>query len=153
MIARPRRPREARGLSFAADLGPAPVRGDAALLERLVDNLIDNAVRYASADSVVTVAVGADPGGVTLRVANSGEVIAPDELSHLFERFYRRGTSRSRNDGGAGLGMAIVAAVAEAHGGTATAAGPARRRAHRHGHAARGGKTCAHGGRSGDCLR
>ncbi len=124
VIARRTPAARARGLSFAADLGPAPVRGDAALLERLVDNLIDNAVRYASADSVVTIAVGADPGGVTLRVANSGEVIAPDELSHLFERFYRRGTSRSRNDGGAGLGLAIVAAVAEAHGGTATAAGP-----------------------------
>jgi hypothetical protein len=116
---------QARGLSLAVDLRPAPMRGDAALLERLVDNLVDNAVRYASADSVVTIAVGAAPGGVALSVANAGEVIAPDELSHLFERFYRRGTSRSRNDGGAGLGLAIVAAVAEAHGGTATAAGPA----------------------------
>jgi signal transduction histidine kinase len=118
---------EARGLAFALELEPAAVEGDRALLERLVDNLIDNAVRYASADSVVSVsvAVAGRREAVTLRVANAGEVIAADELSHLFERFYRRGTSRSRNDGGAGLGMAIVTAVAEAHGGTATAAGPA----------------------------
>ena len=114
-----------RGLSFALDLQPAAVQGDRALLERLVDNLIDNAVRYAGADSVVAVAVGERPDGAMLRVANSGEVIDPDELPRLFERFYRRGTSRSRNDGGAGLGMAIVAAVAEAHGGAAAAAGPA----------------------------
>ena len=114
-----------RGLSFALDLQPAAVQGDRALLERLVDNLIDNAVRYAGADSGVAVAVGERPDGAMLRVANSGEVIDPDELPRLFERFYRRGTSRSRNDGGAGLGMAIVAAVAEAHGGAAAAAGPA----------------------------
>jgi signal transduction histidine kinase len=114
-----------RGLSFALDLQPAAVQGDRALLERLVDNLIDNAVRYAGADSVVAVAVGERPDGAMLRVANSGEVIDPDELPRLFERFYRRGTSRSRNDGGAGLGMAIVAAVAEVHGGAAAAAGPA----------------------------
>ena len=56
---------------------PAAVRGDAALLERLVDNLVDNSVRYASAGSVVTIAVGGDPGGVMLRVSNAGEAIDP----------------------------------------------------------------------------
>ena len=116
---------EARGLSFALDLQAAPVSGDRALLERLVDNLMGNAVRYAPPDSVVAIAVGRRPDGATLRVANAGEVIGPDELPHLFERFYRRGTSRSRKDGGAGLGLAIVAAVAQAHGGAASAASPA----------------------------
>jgi signal transduction histidine kinase len=116
---------QARGLSFALDLREAPVQGDRALLERLVDNLVGNAVRYAGADSVVTVEVGRRPDGAVLRVANAGEVIGPDELPRLFERFYRRGTSRSRRGGGAGLGLAIVAAVAEAHGGTASAASPA----------------------------
>jgi signal transduction histidine kinase len=62
---------------------------------------------------------------VTLRIANGGEVIPREEVPHLFERFYRRGTSRSRGEGGSGLGMAIVAAVSEAHGGSVTAEGPA----------------------------
>jgi signal transduction histidine kinase len=62
---------------------------------------------------------------VTLRVANSGEVIPADEVPHLFERFYRRGASRSRREGGSGLGMAIVSAVTEAHGGSVAAAGQA----------------------------
>jgi signal transduction histidine kinase len=116
---------EARGLSFALDLQAAPVQGDRALLERLVDNLVGNAVRYASADGVVAVAVGRRPDGALLRVANAGEAIGPDELSRLFERFYRRGTSRSRHSGGSGLGLAIVAAVAQAHGGAAVAESPA----------------------------
>ncbi len=62
-------------------------------------------------------------GRVTLRIANSGEVIPAEEVPHLFERFYRRGTSRNRREGGSGLGMAIVAAVAEAHGGSVGAEG------------------------------
>ena len=115
----------ARGLSFASDLQAATVNGDRALLERLLDNLVGNAVRYATADSVVTVQVVGRPDGATFRVANAGETIAPDEVPRLFERFYRRGTSRSRYSGGSGLGLAIVAAVAEAHGGTALADSPA----------------------------
>ena len=115
---------EARGLSFALDLQAAPVEGDPALLERLVDNLVGNAVRYATAGGVVTVEAAPRPDGATLLVANAGEVIDPDELPRLFERFYRRGTSRNRDDGGSGLGLAIVAAVAEVHGGVAAAASP-----------------------------
>ena len=61
---------------------------------------------------------------MTLQVANEGEVIGPDEVPRLFERFYRRGTSRSRRTGGSGLGLAIVAAVAEVHGGAVAATAP-----------------------------
>ena len=115
---------EERELSFAANLEPVEVQGDRALLERLVENLIDNAVKYAKEGSVIEASVATAPQTVSLRIATAGEVIGPDELPRLFERFYRLGTSRSRNDGGAGLGMAIVAAVAETHGGSATADGP-----------------------------
>jgi len=69
------------------DARPSAVSGDQALLERLVDNLIDNAVRYAPSGSVVRVRVDADDGKVTLRVANAGEVISPEEVPRLFERF------------------------------------------------------------------
>jgi len=116
---------DARGLTFQVDAQPSSVLGDEALLERLADNLVDNAVHYASPGSAieVTTTVGAD-GQATLLVANEGEVISPDEVPRLFERFYRRGTSRSRRSGGAGLGLAIVAAVAEVHGGAVSAEAP-----------------------------
>ena len=113
-----------KGIDLVIDARPSAVSGDQALLERLVDNLIDNAVRYAPSGSVVRVRVDADDGKVTLRVANAGEVISPEEVPRLFERFYRRGTSRSRRTGGSGLGLAIVAAVAEVHGGVVSAEAP-----------------------------
>jgi signal transduction histidine kinase len=116
---------EARGLTFALALEPTPVEGDRALLERLIDNLVGNAVRYALPDSLVRVDTDRHPDGAVLRIANSGEVIGPDELPHLFERFYRRGTSRGRDSGGSGLGLAIVAAVADVHGGSYAAEAPA----------------------------
>ena len=111
--------------AFGVTDAPAVTLGDAALLERLVDNLVDNAVRYATPGSVVRVAVGADASGrITLQVANEGDVIDPDEVPRLFERFYRRGTSRNRRTGGSGLGLAIVAAVADVHGGGVAATAP-----------------------------
>jgi signal transduction histidine kinase len=116
---------EARGLTFALALEPTPVEGDRALLERLVDNLVGNAVSYSPPDSLVRVDTDRRPDGAVLRIANSGEVVGPDELPHLFERFYRRGTSRGRDSGGSGLGLAIVAAVADVHGGSYAAQAPA----------------------------
>jgi signal transduction histidine kinase len=116
---------DARGIRLSVDAQPSIVSGDDALLERLADNLVDNAVRYASPGSVVHVKVSVEPGDqVALRVANEGDVISPDEVPRLFERFYRRGTSRSRRSGGSGLGLAIVAAVAEVHDGAVSAKAP-----------------------------
>jgi signal transduction histidine kinase len=115
-----RRARE-RGLTLRLDLEPAVVMGEAALLERLVDNLISNAVQYAPEDSTVAVNIRHDDGWTTLSVANGGEVISQTELPRLFERFYRRERSRSRRAGGSGLGLAIVAAIAKAHGGSVAA--------------------------------
>ena len=114
-----------RGLSIRVAAEPATVLGDEALLERLADNLVDNAVRYASAESVIQMTVAVAPGGLlTLSVANEGDIISPDEVPRLFERFYRRGASRDRRTGGSGLGLAIVAAVADVHGGGVSATAP-----------------------------
>jgi signal transduction histidine kinase len=139
-VERSRRAAQARHVAFDVRLQPATVSGDAPLLEHLVDNLLDNAVRYSPEGGVVAVEVRGDsanggagalrgdaaPGGdVTLQVSNGGEVIDPQELPRLFERFYRRGTSRSRATGGSGLGLAIVAAVADVHGGRVEAQAPA----------------------------
>ena len=113
-----------RRITLVVDARPALVSGDHALLDRLVDNLVDNAVRYSPDGATVRVEAGRDGGRVTLRVTNDGEVISPGEVPRLFERFYRRGTSRSRKSGGSGLGLAIVAAVAEIHGGSVAASAP-----------------------------
>jgi signal transduction histidine kinase len=113
-----------RALTVSLDVRPVWVLGEAALLERLADNLIGNAVQYSPQGAGITVEAGRDGASALLRVANGGDVIDESEVGRLFERFYRRDRSRSRRGGGSGLGLAIVAAIAEAHGGTATAEAP-----------------------------
>jgi signal transduction histidine kinase len=99
----------------------APIDGDSALLERLIENLLTNALRYNQLGGFVAVALERDAGIVRLAVANSGPPVAPDVVARLFEPFFRSDDSRSRDSGGAGLGLSIVAAVASAHGGETTA--------------------------------
>jgi heavy metal sensor kinase len=117
------RPRaEGRGVAVALDgsnAGAAAVDPD--LLRRALDNLLENALRYAPAQSTVTVRVERDDGWVEIEVLDEGPGFPPEFLPHAFERFRRADDARSRADGGAGLGLGIVLAVARAHGGTATA--------------------------------
>ncbi len=120
-IARHKPAADARGLTFSTDLRPTAITGDPALLESLVDNLIDNAVRYAPQGEAIAVATLRDGAVARLHVENGGETVRVDDLSRLFERFYRPETSRSRAKGGSGLGLAIVAAVAKVHGGSVRA--------------------------------
>jgi signal transduction histidine kinase len=98
----------------------APTSGDAVLLERLVHNLVDNAVNYNLPQGgwvQVTSATGPD-GRAVLQVRNTGPVVPPYELPGLFEPFRRLGTDRlAAASPGAGLGLSIVRAVARAHGG------------------------------------
>ena len=96
--------------------GAAPVRGDAALLERLAANLAENAVRHNVAGGVAELeaGVGAD-GSALLRVENSGPVIPEEALARLAQPFER--LDRAAPTPGSGLGLSIVRAVAEAHGG------------------------------------
>jgi len=97
---------------------------DTELLRRALDNLIDNALRYAPVGSTVDVASApAGPGWVGINVADRGPGFPEEFLPHAFERFRRASDARGTDDGGGtGLGLAIALAVAEAHGGTATAA-------------------------------
>ncbi|GAA2168743.1 MULTISPECIES: sensor histidine kinase [Glycomyces] len=102
----------------------APTRGEPVLLERLAQNLVENAVRYnTDEDGWVRVTTRRDGDASILEVANSGPVVPAFEVEGLFEPFRRLGTERlATASKGAGLGLSIVRAIAKAHGGEATAA-------------------------------
>jgi signal transduction histidine kinase len=97
----------------------APVVGDATLLRQLVMILLDNAVKFTAGGGSVRVRVGAPNGRPALVVEDTGIGIAPEQLPHVFERFYRGDPARSRTTGstadGAGLGLAIAKWIADAH--------------------------------------
>ncbi|MET7488062.1 ATP-binding protein [Streptomyces sp. NPDC005538] len=109
------------GPRVEARLESAPVLGDPQLIERLVVNLTDNAVRHnlpAGEGSWVSVWTGLDALGRSgLRIENSGPVIPADQVAGLFEPFRRLGAERIGRRDGLGLGMSVVAAVVAAHGG------------------------------------
>jgi signal transduction histidine kinase len=85
-----------------------------------IDNLVDNALRFAPAGTAIVVSARAAGHDLVIEVADSGPGFPLEFLPHAFERFARPDSSRARRDGGAGLGLAIVSAIAQAHGGTAT---------------------------------
>ena len=82
----------------------------------VLNNLLDNAIKFSPPQSAVEVTVGEDAEGATLVVADRGPGIAANDLGHLFERFYRGRASQLEQTSGAGLGLAIVKAVLEGHG-------------------------------------
>ena len=95
----------------------AQVDADPDLVGQALRNLLDNALRYASAGTEITVRTARADGRVRVAVENVGEEITPEDLPHIFERFYRGEKSRSRDTGGAGIGLALVQEIARAHGG------------------------------------
>jgi signal transduction histidine kinase len=102
--------------------GDSPATGDAALLERLLLNLLDNAIKHTRPGSDVRIRLTKDDGCYVVRVIDSGTGIPAEARAKVFERFYRVDRARSRGTasatGGAGLGLAIGRWIAEAHGGT-----------------------------------
>lgn len=96
---------------------PIIVQGDPDRLKQLILILIDNATRYTAAGGRVTVDLGRAASGVTITVRDTGVGISPDQLPHVFERFYRADPARSRDAGGSGLGLSIARWIAEEHGG------------------------------------
>ena len=104
------------------DLGDEPVTviGDEARLHQVMANLLANARTHTPEGTTVTVRVGADGDAATIRVADRGPGIPAELLPHIFERFARGDSSRSRAAGSTGLGLSIVHAVVSAHGGTVT---------------------------------
>jgi signal transduction histidine kinase len=112
-----RRPEiERRGLQLNAKLDGARVEGSPQLVERLVANLIDNAIRHNTTAGKIDVTTATEARGAVLSVANSGPVIPPQELDRLQRPFQRLGAERTSHGGGHGLGLSIVQAIAGAHG-------------------------------------
>jgi signal transduction histidine kinase len=113
-----------QALRLELDLQPAPVKGERALLERMVGNLVENAIRHNSRDGWFSVKTRVVGDLSTVEVANGGPVVPFGEVGRLFERFYRPDRSRSRKTGGFGLGLSIVRSVAAAHHGSVDLVAP-----------------------------
>jgi heavy metal sensor kinase len=92
--------------------------GDPELLRRLILNLIENAIRYTPMEGRVTVALEVEDAALRITVSDTGIGIPPEDAPHVFERFYRVDSARSREQGGFGLGLSIVKWIAESHHGT-----------------------------------
>jgi signal transduction histidine kinase len=92
------------------------VNGDYDRLTQVFINLISNAVKYTDRGGV-TVTIAETQDYCEVRVADTGIGMGEEELSHIFERFYRSDKSRGRNTGGAGIGLTIVQTIVDAHGG------------------------------------
>jgi signal transduction histidine kinase len=112
---------ERRGLRSIVTLDPAPTIGDPQLIERLIANLLGNAIEYNDAGGLVELRTGRDPQRSILTIANTGPRVSPEEAELLFEPFQRLGGGRAAQpDGHHGLGLSIVRAIATAHGGGLT---------------------------------
>src|SRR5881396_3548395 len=107
-------------MEVATPAEPVIVPVDASRIRQLILNLLTNAVKYTPAGGSVRLQLGPADGRVTLSVADSGVGIAPGDLPHIFDRFWRADSARTRTGerSGVGLGLAICKWIAEAHGGT-----------------------------------
>jgi signal transduction histidine kinase len=111
LLAQPARP----DLRVRAVTRHTPLDGDPVLVERLVANLIGNALAHNVAGGHVEITTGTQDGRAVLYVSNTGPVIPPGEVERLFQPFQRLGARRARRDDGHGLGLSIVRAIATAH--------------------------------------
>jgi signal transduction histidine kinase len=109
-------------LTIESALEPAEVSGDPDLLERLLANLLSNAVRHNLPHGRVEVATRTEPGHAVLTVANTGPTIPREELARLFQPFQRLENHRTNSHQGLGLGLTIIDAIATAHNATLTVA-------------------------------
>ncbi|HBR30981.1 MAG TPA: hypothetical protein DD733_02745, partial [Clostridiales bacterium] len=96
------------------------IKGNENSVKQLVIILTDNAFKYSNDNGVIKVTVFADQDKAVLSVWNTGTPIPPDQLSHIFKRFYRIDKSRSRTEGGYGLGLSIASSIADSHGAKIT---------------------------------
>jgi signal transduction histidine kinase len=110
---------EAKGVAVVARVPDelAPARANPEKLQRVLFNLIQNAIRHTPADGSVVVRAEPVASGIEVEIADSGDGIAPEERERVFTAFYRAGIDAARTGDGAGLGLAVSRAIVEAHGG------------------------------------
>lgn len=110
-----------RGVKLESQVEPGiELRGNEQRLRRLAGTLIDNACKYVDDGGAVNVSLSRAGKQAKLEVRNTGAPISPEDLPHVFDRFYRADKARTGDAGGHGLGLAIARAIAEEHGGTLT---------------------------------
>lgn len=111
---------EQRGLRLDVRFAeqPGPVQADIAMVERVLENLIDNAMRHTGSGGVVRVALGQDDERIFISVSDTGRGIAPDDLPYVFDRYYRASRGEASDAGHSGLGLAITRQIVALHGGT-----------------------------------
>ncbi|GAA0943567.1 ATP-binding protein [Virgisporangium aurantiacum] len=112
---------EHAALAVTADLRPGPVFGDPALLDRLMSNLVNNAVRHNRRGGWVGVRTGRDGDEAIVSVSNSGDPIPAGDVDRLFEPFQQMAAGRTAGARSSGLGLAIVRSIVRAHGGRVSA--------------------------------
>lgn len=110
-----------RGVHVELRTVPVTAVGDVVRIRQVVDNLLDNAIKYNNPLGTVVVSCAEVDGTAVLEVADSGIGVPPEELPQLFERFFRASNGQTHTITGTGLGLAVVKAIAEAHAGTVTA--------------------------------
>jgi len=110
---------DAKGVAVLAEVSETlcPARANPEKLQRVLFNLIQNAIRHTPADGSVVVRAESVAAGIEFEVADTGDGIAPEERERVFTAFYRGGTDAARTSPGAGLGLAVSRAIVEAHGG------------------------------------
>ena len=118
------RDRDARSADLRREIVPGPIAAKVhpALLGELVDNLLDNALKYSSPGTPVVVRLAREPGFVTLAVEDLGVGISPEDLPRVFDPFFRSATARLRGEPGVGLGLSVARRIVASFGGTITIA-------------------------------
>ncbi|MDR8391218.1 HAMP domain-containing histidine kinase [Aliifodinibius sp. S!AR15-10] len=107
-----------KGIQIVAEnaSGLPLVKGDIALIERVLSNLIENSIQYSEEGGIIRLELKQEGAAVQVQVKDTGAGISEDDLPHIFDRFYRAEKSRSRSEEGTGLGLAIAKKIMELHG-------------------------------------